>query len=261
MPKAASTEDMVFDDEDLEVEGKEGNKKGKTIGALIAVFIVVVWIAIFALLIKLDVGGFGSNVLAPILSDVPVINKILPASAEGELISDNGVTYKTLQEAIDRINELENEVEIYSNNANENAETISNLTAEISRLQEYEDNQTAFEALRKQFDEEVVYTKNAPDIDNYRTWYEQMYPENAEEIFRQVTEQLEVEAVIQNLANYYSSMDASSAASIFEEMTGDLEKVAQILTCMKNDQAGEILAQMDTTLAAQLTLLIYPVTE
>ena len=34
--------------------------------------------SILCLLIKLDVGGFGSGVLAPAFKDVPVINKILP---------------------------------------------------------------------------------------------------------------------------------------------------------------------------------------
>ena len=31
---------------------------------------------------KMDVGGFGSNVLTPILKDVPVINKILPSKVQ-----------------------------------------------------------------------------------------------------------------------------------------------------------------------------------
>ena len=35
-------------------------------------------------------------------------------------------------------------------------------------------------------------------------------------------------------------------------------KVAKILSCMKKDKAGDILAAMNSTLAAKLTLLIYP---
>ncbi|NLG04416.1 MAG: hypothetical protein GX567_11410, partial [Clostridia bacterium] len=38
---------------------------------LITFFIVVIWLAILGFLIKLDVGGFGSSVLAPVLRDVP----------------------------------------------------------------------------------------------------------------------------------------------------------------------------------------------
>ena len=121
--------------------------------------------------------------------------------------------------------------------------------------------ETEFEQLKQKFDEEVVYTDNAPDIIEYKSWYNEIYPENAALIYRQVEEQLAMDAVIKNLADYYSSMDPQNAARVFEEMTGDLEKVANILTCMKKDDAGAILAEMDSTLAAKLTLLIYPVTE
>ena len=239
----------------------DNEKKGsKMVTALIAVFIVIIWLAIFALLIKLDVGGFGSTVLYPVLKNVPVLNLILP-DTEGAESSESGDTYKTLQEAIDRINELENELAIYKQNANDNAEQVSILTAEVSRLKAYEDNQAYFEEIKKKFDREVVYADKAPDINEYRVWYEEIYPENADVIYRQVLEQLAMDQVIQDLADYYASMKPASAAAIFEEMTGDLEKVASILTCMKKDQAGAILAAMDSTLAAKLTLLIYPVTE
>ena len=56
-------------------------------------------------------------------------------------------------------------------------------------------------------------------------------------------------------------MKPAAAAAVFEEMTGDLEKVAKILSCMKKTDAGNIIAAMDPTLAAKLTLLIYPTGE
>lgn len=255
----AKKDEDIFINDDLN-DDKDTKKSSKMVTSLIAVFIVLIWIAIFALLIKLDVGGFGSSVLYPVLKDVPVLNLILPENS-GSASSNTGDTYATLQEAIERINELENELAIYKQNANDNAETISTLTAEVSRLQVYEDNQAYFETIKKKFDEEVVYTENAPDITEYKAWYEEIYPENADFIYRQVAEQLAMDAVVQSLADYYASMKPAAAAAIFEEMTGDLEKVANILSCMKKDDAGAILAAMDSTLAAKLTLLIYPVEE
>ena len=251
MPKNETFEDL---------DGGNGKKGGKMMTVIFPVVIVVIWIAIFALLIKLDVGGFGSTVLYPVLKNVPVLNLILP-DTNGAESSENGDTYNTLQEAIDRINELENELAIYKQNANDNAEQVSILTAEVARLKAYEDNQAYFEEIKKKFDREVVYADKAPDIKEYRDWYEVMYPENAEIVYRQVLEQLAMEQEVQDLADYYASMKPAAAAKIFEEMTGDLEKVASILTCMKKDQAGAILAAMDSTLAAKVTLLIYPVTE
>ena len=44
----------------------------------VTLMIIVIWIAILAVLIHFDVGGFGSTVMQPILKDVPYVNKILP---------------------------------------------------------------------------------------------------------------------------------------------------------------------------------------
>ena len=40
------------------------------------------------MLIKLDVGGFGSGVLAPVIKDVPYLNKILPDSVTEEVSTE-----------------------------------------------------------------------------------------------------------------------------------------------------------------------------
>ena len=48
----------------------DGSEGGGISTFLITVIIIVIWLAILILLIKLDVGGFGSNVLKPILKGV-----------------------------------------------------------------------------------------------------------------------------------------------------------------------------------------------
>ena len=64
---------------------KEG---GKILTVLIALLIAIIWFAIFGILIKFDVGGFGSGVLRPIIKDVPLINKIFPDISEEELANE-----------------------------------------------------------------------------------------------------------------------------------------------------------------------------
>ena len=51
---------------------------GKISTILLTLLIIIVWLAILCVLIKLDVGGFGSTILKPILKDVPYVNLILP---------------------------------------------------------------------------------------------------------------------------------------------------------------------------------------
>ena len=59
-------------------ERPEGSGNNKGIGILLGIMIVITWLSVMCLLIKCDVGGFGSKVLRPVLKDIPVINKILP---------------------------------------------------------------------------------------------------------------------------------------------------------------------------------------
>ena len=74
-------------DEELIEDGEK--KSSKVLMGVIGFIVVLVWLAIFAMLIKLDVGGFGSNVMTPILKNVPVLNKILPESGTDEDIADS----------------------------------------------------------------------------------------------------------------------------------------------------------------------------
>ena len=66
------------DDINVEVDENGNEEKGGGISSFfIALIIIVIWLAIFALLIKMDVGGVGT-MLRPFLKNVPVINMILP---------------------------------------------------------------------------------------------------------------------------------------------------------------------------------------
>ena len=40
----------------------------------VTLLLVVIWIGITVLLIKLDVAGIGTNIAAPLLKDIPVVN-------------------------------------------------------------------------------------------------------------------------------------------------------------------------------------------
>jgi len=120
-------------------------------------------------------------------------------------------------------------------------------------LKKFEENQLAFEQRVYEFDQNVVFGEEAPDIEEYRKYYEEISPENAEEIYRQVIEQLQAEQRIIDQAQMYKSMKPADAAAILEEMTGDLDLVAQILLSMKTKEAGAILAEMNTDMAAKIT--------
>lgn len=59
--------------------GEESESTGgnKLLNILIVLIVIIIWLAIFALLIKMNVGGIGS-MLRPYLKNIPGINMILP---------------------------------------------------------------------------------------------------------------------------------------------------------------------------------------
>lgn len=246
---------MAKKNKELEL-GEQENKKGvgsKIIAAIIVLAIVIAWLAFFAVLIKLDVGGFGSSILRPLLKDVPVINKVLPAVSEEQLAYENDYPYSTLEDAIERIKELETENASLTESNDSDTQKIAELQAEVDRLKVFEDNQTAFEERVKEFDENVVFAEEAPDIEEYKTYYESINPTTAEEIYRQVVEQEQLSESVKEKATIYAKMKPAAAASILETMTADIDLVAEMLLTMNASQSSSILAEMDPTAAAKIT--------
>lgn len=226
---------------------------------VITVFIILIWLAILAILIKLDVGGIGSNVLAPVLKNVPVINKILPADSVTETEDMEAYYgYTSLSDAVDQIKALEMELASAQTANATNREEIEQLKAEITRLQTFENQQVEFQRIKNEFYQEVVYAENGPGAEEYVKYYESMDPTTAEYLYQQVVQSQNVDSRIQDYANAYATMEASSAAKIFNSMTGNLDLVADILWAMSATDRGEILAAMDPEIAAQVTKIMDP---
>ena len=260
MARKKDNEDIDLDQpiDELNEDDEEKVKGGKIWSILIALVIIVIWFAIFGLLIKMDVGGFGSTVLRPLLKDVPVVNMILPDATDEEVAAETGYKYKNLAEAVDRIKVLEQELQNYQNAGTGSADQIQQLNAEIQRLKTFENNQVYYEELKKQFDQEVVFNDKAPDINEYKAWYEQLNPENAASIYEQVLLKINYTQQVKDWADTYSRMDAAAAAAILEEMTGDINLVSDILLNIRAAQRAQILAAMDSVFAAKVTKVMYP---
>lgn len=242
--------------EDELEEGDSGNAPIMFVTFLI----VVIWIAILALLIKLDVGGFGSTVLRPVLQNVPVVNKILPAEkmpGAGKN-GDAYYGYKSLEDAVEQIRRLELELENAQSGEASSNERMKELEAEIDRLRSFENNQIAFEDIKNEFYEEVIYSEKGPGADAFIKYYESMDPATAEKLYKQVVAQQQVDQEITDYANAYSEMKEKQAAAIFEAMQDDLDLAAKILETMDAKSRGKILGAMDPEVAARLTKIMNP---
>lgn len=249
-PKKDETDNEEYEQEKL---------GSKVLLVVVTLLIVVIWLGIIALLIKMDVGGFGSSVLYPVLKDVPYINKILPEN-ENTTSEEVDTQYKftSMDEAVARIKELELMLADSQQDSNDKQAQIDDLQSQNQELQQYKDEQADFELLKEKFYEEVVFGDNAPDIEEYKTYYESIDPANAEVLYKQVVEQSTYNSQMDDYVHTYSSMKAKNAAAIFDTMTDNLKLVADILDNMDAQSRADILAAMNQDTAAKITEILEP---
>lgn len=241
-----------------EAELSADDESGGFFTVIATIGIILVWVAILCVVIKLDVGGFGSKVLTPLLKDVPVVNLILPNSQNNGNISTENGGYTNLNDATEQIKNLELQLQQAQTDNLKLQEDVANLKAENARLQEFEDKQVEFQRIKNEFYEEVVYAENGPGAEAYQKYYESMDPTTAEYLYKQVIAQLQEDKSVQDYASAYSSMKPKKAAAIFEQMTDNLNLAARILKTMSAENRGNILAEMDPSIAAKLTKIMDP---
>lgn len=240
------------------IDDKEKDGKIKGSWVLIIILMITTFVSVMALLIKCDVGGFGSSVLRPIFKDVPVIKNILPPPSDEEVAIENDYPYDTLEEALAQVAILDEA------NAAKDAEIVAlndkvlELQAEVERLSAYELAQTEFEQKKDEFYNEIVYGESAPDTDTYIEWYNEIDAEHAEEIYAEIIEANMADQEIIDLAKAYEAMDPADAAAIFESMSNDLDTVALIMNNMSTDAQGEVLAEMSPEFAASVSKKLLP---
>ena len=239
------------DKKDQEEVKNDESTGGKIVTVLIVLVIVIIWLAIFGVLIKLNVGNFGSEVLYPVLKDVPVVNMILPTPTEKE--GGEEKEYDNLAEANARIKELESQLAASKNAGSANSSEVEELQAEVNRLKKFEQSQSSFAKRVQEFDKNVVYNDKAPDAEEYKTYYEGIEPDNAEKIYKEVCKDYEYSQEIKDQADTYGKMEPASAAAILSEMTNDLSLVAKILDSMQPSKSALILQNMTPATAAQVT--------
>ena len=187
------------------------------------------------------------------------MNKILPADTITETDDiESYYGYSSLKDAVDQIKVYESQIDSQIETIEAYEEQIAALTAEVERLETFEDNQVEFQRIKTEFYEEVVYSEKGPGADAFMEYYASMDPETAELIYQQVVTQENYDAEIEEYAQAYSEMKPKEAAGIFEAMTDDLELAAKILGAMQPDDRGKILGVMDPEVAARITKIMEP---
>lgn len=236
--------------------GEENTSKG--VGILVVILIIISFLSTMCLLIKCDVGGFGSEILRPVFKDVPVINKILPDASDKELAKETDYPYKNYEDALAQIEVMDASISSKDAEIAQLNDKIGELQAEVDRLNALEMDIEEFNEEKNKFFDEIVYGESAIDTDNYIEWYNSIDKERAEEIYADILEANQADEEIKELAASYEAMDPKKAAKIFESMKDDMDTVALIMNNMSSEAQGKILAEMDSAYAASVTKKLLP---
>ena len=185
---------------------------------------------------------------------------LLPSHWPEEVISTEDAQYKyaSMDDAVNYIKELELELQQAQQGNTDNDAYVAELEAEVAKLKVYEQNQADFEAQKQKFYEEVVFSDQAPDINEYKQYYESIDPTNAEILYKAVVGQQAADQEVKDYAATYAAMKPAAAAGIFDSMTDDLELVAKILGAMDSQAAADILGKMNSATAAKVTEIMNP---
>jgi len=230
---------------------RKEESSGKFGTFLIILIFLLIWITVLALLVKLDIGGLGTT-LRPYLKDVPVLNLMLPGVSDEQIQWEENYPYKNMDEAMSEVDLLRKQVEKLTKENTEYAIEIAQLKAENNRLKNFEDDVTEFEERVKRFEQYVVFNDKAPDVSEYKAFYESINPANAERLYQYVVELMQYDEAIVTQAELFANMKPGQAAEALQEMTADIEFITKILLAMKKDNATEIMNKMEALYVAKI---------
>lgn len=237
---------------ELEENSEEG-VGGTILSIVIGIVILLILLGSIALFIKLDIGGLGSGVLRQYLKDVPVVNRVLPDVTDNQIAEEKGYRFNNISEAMNYIKQLESKIKTLEKSNQEDSKKISELQAEVERLKVFENQQEEFAKRVKEFDTKVVFNEKAPELAEYKAYYEKIAPDHAAKLYEQVLERLQVSEIVKQQAERYMKMEPATAAAALEVMTADLDLVVDILTNMPTSKAALIMQEMEADYCAKVT--------
>lgn len=181
--------------------------------------------------------------LRNIINSIPVINNLLPEPEK----TDEEYTSLTSEELQYKIRQLQKQIDTQQEDIKNLSAANEELNLENKRLKEIESQQLEFKAAKEEFD--TMIANNDPQA--YAAFYEQISPENAQNLYSEVKQTVEQQKEIKKYISTFSEMESDAAAGILEEMVQtDINLVVLILKNLDNEQRGNILAEMDASKAA-----------
>ena len=200
-----------------EIDELKGNTvKGEIVCALVFLMMIGLSTGTFAGMVKMNIGGVASEVLAPVIADVPVLRNILPVEMQKKTASELAAEQKQ-QEA-----EAQAEQAAEEEAAEEAAQQAAAEEAEAQAEQAAEEEAAEAEATAA---EAEAAAEEAKALQDYVDTYLAMKPKDAAKVFDSMIPAQEnlVVRILENLtpnqrAAILSKMSVANAASLTEKM-------------------------------------------
>lgn len=245
------------------LQGNGTDSRLKNVLLLLA--FITLFLGILTGMIKADVGGFGSGILAPVIGNVNGLNKILPAKSLSSSV-DTTTPTDTSKAAESKTGKANAQTAAGTQPTTKGAKTsASSQTAVKAKAaagaKAGKNNQTASNPQTNAGSQTGTVTQNATGVQTPAGAQAGSVTQNAagsqaNAAAQTADAQAAEKAKLSDFVDTYSKMDAKSAASILGNMTGDLHLVAKILTNMRASKRADIMANLNVNIASKLTVLM-----
>lgn len=234
--------------------------KNKIVGTLCFIGIILICAIIFGVCAKLDVGGFATNALAPIISDVPGIRNILPANLQekslDEIIAQDNINQQ-MQIASEEAKKAQAEAEKMSEEAAIEASKAEAKAQQEAELKAQEKAQAAEEARVKAQEQAKVQAEEQAKAEADAQAKQEAEAKAAEAERKAQEDKAAQDEALADYVSTYANMKAQDAAAIFDNMMdGKSSTVVKILANMPADKRAAIMACMDLDNVTQITVLM-----
>lgn len=254
--------------EAVEGSSKENSKKVKMKTFIIIFLAVIIFIVSLSGTLLYVMISQNFNNIAFInrtqIEKIPIFKNALPLSPDPDAVENlnDRQLRRRYSEIVEERNTLRLQLQKARMDEAENKQKLDELqkykdVAEAQKATVEAEKTVLAEERKKLEKDKAEFTKKLAlgDTQGFQTFYQALDENTAKEIYASVTVQDMTEGSKKELAGIYENMTASSAARVLGNLADiDQKVVIDIMRNMNKEKAGEILAVMDTVLAAKLSV-------
>lgn len=233
--------------------------KGKAMCALICVAVIALLLGGMVAMVKLDVGGFASTTLAPVIADVPVIRSILPKDLQKKTAGEIAAEEQAAQQAAQTDTASNAQADTTATEQVVSDTQVADTQVadtQVADTQLQTDTQTTAAGQSQANGQNTAGTQSQTNGQNAAGTQSQANAQNNTED-TQSTEDAQAisDAALKDYVDTYTNMKPKDAATVFDTMMPDqMLLITKILKEMTPAQRSAILSKMDAQNASDITV-------